>query len=111
MEKLPAVKKKGLLILYVSVMLLMLTACQKDAGSIVPETRTITDMAGREVTIPSEVNRICSSGTAQNQLMMFLGEGDKICATLAGFYKPLGPESAAFHYLCSHAFYSNRIKY
>ncbi len=85
MENLPAVKKKGLLILCVSVMLLMLTACQKDAGSIVPETRTIIDMAGREVTIPSEVNRICSSGTAQNQLMMFLGEGDKICATLAGF--------------------------
>ncbi|OPX42007.1 kappa-carrageenase precursor [Ruminiclostridium hungatei] len=50
-----------------------------------PSTRTITDMAGRKVVIPYNVNRVCSSGTAQNQLMLFLGAGKKIVATLPAF--------------------------
>lgn len=45
-------------------------------------TRVITDMAGREVTLPKEVKRVCSNGTAQNQLMLFLGAESKIVATL-----------------------------
>ena len=45
-------------------------------------TRVITDMAGREVTLSKKVSRICSNGTAQNQLMLFLGAESKIVATL-----------------------------
>lgn len=45
-------------------------------------THVITDMAGRKVTLPKEINRVCSNGQAQNQLMLFLGAESKLVATL-----------------------------
>lgn len=45
-------------------------------------THVITDMTGRKVTLPKEVKRVCSSGQAQNQLMLFLGAESKIVTTL-----------------------------
>jgi iron complex transport system substrate-binding protein len=61
----------------------------RSSGIVVPPqtescvtTREITDMAGRKVIIPCNISRICSNGTAQGQLMLFLGASKKIVATL-----------------------------
>ncbi len=44
--------------------------------------KTITDMSGRKVIIPSQVNRIAINGTAMTQLAVMIGGADKIVATL-----------------------------
>lgn len=46
-----------------------------------PATRTITDMAGNNVTIPATVNRVADGWHAHNEVMVMLGAGDKLVAT------------------------------
>ena len=49
--------------------------------AIAPETRQITDAAGRIVTIPSQVNRVADPWPANNAMVLMLGSADKLAAT------------------------------
>lgn len=55
---------------------------QTQSESTQSTKRTITDMSGRKVIIPSHVNRIAINGTAMTQLAVMIGGADKIVATL-----------------------------
>lgn len=44
-------------------------------------TRTITDMSGASVTIPTTINRIADGWHAHNEVVLMLGDGNKIVAT------------------------------
>lgn len=44
--------------------------------------RTITDDAGKQVSVPSTINRIADSWPAHNEVLTMLGAGDKIVATI-----------------------------
>ena len=55
---------------------------QTQSESTQSAKKTITDMSGRKVTLPSNVNRIAISGTAMTQLAVMIGGADKIVATL-----------------------------
>lgn len=46
-----------------------------------PTTRIITDMAGRKVTIPAQVNRVSSTGGAVEEWILMLGSPEKLIAT------------------------------
>ena len=46
-----------------------------------PKTRIVTDMAGNEVEIPVEINRVVNLWPASNAAMLALGAGDKLIAT------------------------------
>lgn len=48
--------------------------------------RVITDLDGKEVTIPAKVDRVATSG-ALNQIVMMLGGGEKIVATAEAVQK------------------------
>lgn len=76
-------------IIVVSILILsmLIGGCSKTKDDKVKNstedtTHVVTDMAGRKVTLPKEINRICSNGAAQNQLMLFLGAESKIVTTL-----------------------------
>lgn len=76
-------------IIVVSILILsmLIGGCSKTKDDKVKNsaedtTRVVTDMAGRKVTLPKEINRICSNGAAQNQLMLLLGAESKIVAAL-----------------------------
>lgn len=47
-----------------------------------PEKRTITDMAGNKVEIPTNIQRIGDSWPAHNEVLSMLGSGNKIVATI-----------------------------
>ena len=56
------------------------TAPAEATPSAQPETRTVTDMAGREVTLPAEINSIATFGSVGvlNAFVELMGAGDKI---------------------------------
>lgn len=53
---------------------------QPQANGVSVQTRTITDMAGREVTIPATVERVICSGSGALRLLTYLQAQDKIVA-------------------------------
>ena len=48
-----------------------------------PQTRQVTDITGRVVTIPSHVNRVADPWHANNGMVLMMGAADKIVATTA----------------------------
>ncbi len=46
------------------------------------QTKTITDAAGKKVTIPSNIKKIGDSWQAHNEVLCILGGGDKIVSTI-----------------------------
>jgi iron complex transport system substrate-binding protein len=50
-------------------------------SAAVPQTRQITDAAGRVVTIPLKVNRVADPWPANNAMVLMLGGADKLVAT------------------------------
>ena len=82
----------SLVMVFLLVMSLMVIAgCGKEKVVDTPpdSTRTITDMAGRQVTLPAEINRIAAVGPVPviNTFIFTVGEGDKIVNGLPGFAK------------------------
>ncbi|MDD2234956.1 MAG: ABC transporter substrate-binding protein [Desulfitobacteriaceae bacterium] len=81
--------RKLLAILMVTTMLmaiLVLAGCgdsTADSETPVeePTEHTVTDMAGRTVTVPTEINKIANFGSVgvQNAFIELMGEGSKIC--------------------------------
>ena len=79
--------KKKLLALFLSIMMVMtfVTGCgsSTDVSSSVEQAteHVVTDMAGREVTIPADVEKIGTFGSIGviNAFVELMGEGDKIC--------------------------------
>lgn len=57
------------------------------ATEATPETRTVTDMAGREVTLPWTVERVATSGSVPvlNSFLFAVGAGDRIVSGLPPF--------------------------
>jgi ABC-type Fe3+-hydroxamate transport system substrate-binding protein len=49
-----------------------------------PSTRTITDMAGNQVVLPTKIDRIATQFPATNQIIFMLGGADKIVASTTG---------------------------
>lgn len=87
-------KQMGLslvMVLLLVISLMVIAGCGKEKAADTPAdtTRTITDMAGRQVTIPAEINRIAAVGPVPviNTFIFTVGEGDKIVNGLPGFAK------------------------
>ena len=85
-------KRNNLLLLIVALLvmsLMVIAGCDKEKVVDTPpdSTRIITDMAGREVTLPAEINRIATLGPVPviNSLIFSVGEGDKIVNGLPEF--------------------------
>jgi iron complex transport system substrate-binding protein len=57
------------------------TSATAAASSSQNTTRTITDMSGATVTIPTTINRIADGWHAHNEVVLMLGDGKKIVAT------------------------------
>ena len=66
------------------MLLTMLCGCVP-AGASAPETRTVTDMAGREVTLPAEIDSIATFGACGvlNAFVELMGAGSKICNNMS----------------------------
>jgi iron complex transport system substrate-binding protein len=82
---------KKLIMLLVTLIILsstiLLPACTSNSTTTTTTTttattRTVIDMAGREVVIPMKVNRIAIAFQATNQIIHMLGSPEKICATV-----------------------------
>ena len=52
-------------------------------------TKVITDMAGSEVEITTNVQRVVNLWPASNSAMLCMGAGDKLVGTMDGFTKSL----------------------
>ncbi|MDD2421463.1 MAG: ABC transporter substrate-binding protein [Heliobacteriaceae bacterium] len=68
--------------------LITLAGCsQEKAVDTTPANRTVVDMAGREVTLPAEIQRIAAVGPVPviNTFIFTVGEKDKIVNGLPGF--------------------------
>ena len=78
-------KKKLLSLLFAAVMLLTMLCGCVPAGASAPETRTVTDMAGREVTLPAEIDSIATFGACGvlNAFVELMGAGSKICNNMS----------------------------
>lgn len=59
----------------------VLTGCGKVDSTVVQKT-SITDSSGKQVEIPAQIQRIGDSWGAHNEVLMMLGAGDKIAATV-----------------------------
>ncbi|WP_455229402.1 ABC transporter substrate-binding protein [Kingella denitrificans] len=46
-----------------------------------PATRNVTDIKGRQVSLPAQVNRVANLWHANNQIVLLLGGADKLVAT------------------------------
>jgi iron complex transport system substrate-binding protein len=79
----------SLLMVFLLIASVMVVAgCSKEKEvDTTPTTRTITDMAGREVTIPAEIKSLATVGPGPvlNSLIFAVGEGDKIVNGLPEF--------------------------
>ncbi|RAK11845.1 iron complex transport system substrate-binding protein [Halanaerobium saccharolyticum] len=64
--------KIGLLILSLSIFLLLVPTVKIDAA------RNFTDMIGREITVPEEVNRVVTTYKSATQFVLALNAGDKL---------------------------------
>lgn len=78
-------KKKLLSLLFAAVMLLTMLCGCVPAGASAPETRTVTDMAGREVTLPAEIDSTATFGACGvlNAFVELMGGGSKICNNMS----------------------------
>ncbi|MBU3160385.1 ABC transporter substrate-binding protein [Clostridium frigoris] len=80
--------KKFLSILVVIATVISFTGCKNNASSLKtsqkkqPTTRTITDMSGEKVKIPTNIQKIGDSWPAHNEVLSMLGSGGKIVATV-----------------------------
>lgn len=67
----------------------MIAGCGKEKTAVTPpdSTRTITDMAGRQVTVPAKIDSLATIGPGPvlNSLIFAVGEGDKIVNGLPDF--------------------------
>jgi iron complex transport system substrate-binding protein len=63
------------------------TAAASPQPTSTPETRTVTDMAGRAVMVPWEVERVATSGSVPvlNSFLFAVGAGDRIVSGLPPF--------------------------
>lgn len=86
-------KQFGLSLLLITLLvigILAMAGCGKEKVVDTPDaTRTIVDMAGREVILPAEINRIAAVGPVPviNTFIFTVGEGEKIVNGLPGFAK------------------------
>ncbi|WP_061214571.1 ABC transporter substrate-binding protein [Syntrophomonas wolfei] len=84
-------KRFGLLLVmvfFLALSVMFIAGCGKEKAADMPDaTRKIVDMAGREVTLPLEINRIVTLGPVPviNSLIFTVGEGDKIVNGLPEF--------------------------
>lgn len=82
MKKLKLGPKPVVLCIAIIFTLSLLTGCEgKKAETPAPQSRTTVDMAGRTVTLPSEINKIGTFGSigVLNTFVELMGAGDKIC--------------------------------
>ena len=61
----------------------------KEEGKSESKNRVVVDMAGREVTLPAEINKVATFGAigVLNAFVESLGEGDKICNDMSPSFK------------------------
>ncbi len=79
-----------LIIVLLVISCIFVAGCGKDKEvDKAATTRTIVDMAGREVILPADINRIAAVGPVPviNTFIFTVGEGDKIVNGLPGFAK------------------------
>ncbi|MDD2421465.1 MAG: ABC transporter substrate-binding protein [Heliobacteriaceae bacterium] len=72
----------------VAVSVMVIAGCnQKKDADVSAGARTVIDMAGREVTLPAEINRLATVGPGPvlNSLIFTVGQGDKIVNGLPDF--------------------------
>ncbi|MBZ9606992.1 ABC transporter substrate-binding protein [Clostridium estertheticum] len=75
-------------ILVVIIIIISFTGCGNNASSSKtsqknqPTTRTITNMSGEKVKIPTNIQKIGDSWPAHNEVLSMLGSGEKIVATV-----------------------------
>lgn len=77
-----------LVVLLLIVSIIIISGCSKEkAVDKAATTRTIVDMAGREVTLPPEINNVATIGPGPvlNSLVFAVGEGNKIVNGLPDF--------------------------
>lgn len=78
-------KSKRIIALLAAIVLCVccFAGCAKvtSSGTTAPTERTVTDMAGRTVTLPAEINKIGTFGAigVLNTFVETMGAGDKIC--------------------------------
>jgi len=75
------VTHSGLLLMLLLSMICSISIVAADAGTIAGTTQTITDMMGNTVQIPTTIDRVADFWNAHNEVVLMLGEGDKIVAT------------------------------
>jgi len=63
----------------------MFTSCQANHSDNVNNTRNVTDMKGRKVSVPQTVNKIFVDWTQGATILMTLGASDKLVSVSAGF--------------------------
>jgi iron complex transport system substrate-binding protein len=82
------ISKKLLSLLTVITITISLTGCGNSTSATKtfktkqPATRTITDMSGQKVVIPTNIQKIGDSWPAHNEVLSMLGFGKKIVATV-----------------------------
>jgi len=81
-----ALLKIGIVVIVLSTALLF--GCSKNSGTAEGETagagsqtRVVTDMAGTQVVLPKDVNRVIDLWHANNQVVLLLGGADKLVGT------------------------------
>ena len=85
--------KKIIAVLLAAVFCFVLSACGDQNAGQDADTRVITDLVGRELTIPNDPQRIAAM-TGPSYEMVFMLEGkDKMCMTKSGHTtnKPSAP--------------------
>lgn len=71
----------------ISVIIFLLAGCSNSSSSQKteenkPQTKTITDAAGKKVEVPLNIKKIADSWQAHNEVLAMLGAGDKVVATI-----------------------------
>lgn len=71
----------------ISAIIFLVTGCSNSTSSQKteekkPQTKTITDAAGKKVEVPLNINRIGDAWQAHNEVLAMLGAGDKVVATI-----------------------------
>lgn len=77
---------KSMLVIILSIIFLLVgcssSKTSKETSEKSGQTKTITDSAGKKVTIPSNIQKIGDAWQAHNEVLCILGAGDKIVSTI-----------------------------
>lgn len=90
------IKSNSYIILIIIVIAFVLSSCVTDSSNNKEELITVSDMLGREVEIPAEINRIIGLRAGALRLLTYMDAADLVVGIEQGEKKDLRPYTAAF---------------